>query len=106
MAPLGIIGARWAGVLLLAVAGMAALHLVRPRPSLWALVMGVGPQQMLIIATGWSAASAILSSSYADLVIRPHGFIFSDQIAWVWVAVFHTAAVLYAFSYYEGKNVR
>ena len=99
MAPLALIGPRWAGLLLIAVAAAAAHHLRRRPSGLLALALGVGPQQGIILVTGWSALLAITSSSYADHVIRPRGFIFSDQNAWVWVAVFHTAAVLHAFSH-------
>lgn len=96
--PLVKIGNIPAGVILLAAAFLAARHLLRNSFKPKEFILGVGLQQVLLIVTGWSSFSAIIHSSYADLVTRPHGFIFCDQILTVIITIFHTGVVIYNFA--------
>lgn len=56
------------------------------------------PQQSILIMCALSAVYCIVQSSYADGVIRPRAFIFTDQIRLVLLAFFHTFAIVQTHS--------
>lgn len=63
-------------------------------------------QQALLLMSGWSAWSCIVSSSYADMVIRPWRFILADQALMVIFALFHGIAVFESFIFRPRKKVQ
>ena len=54
------------------------------------------PQQFVLMLSALGAIVAIYHSTFADGVVRPRAFIFTDQMPAVLAAIFHTCALLEA----------
>ena len=89
----GLVPPRPLAVCMVIIAALAAVPLVRrsiqPFDIGWML-----PQQAFLIASAWSAASAMLASKFGDGVIRPRAFISADQAPAVVAVALHSLAVI------------
>ncbi len=72
------------GLVFMGVATLAYLGCYRNR-SAWLM----WPQQILLTITAFSQTHLMSAGHYADWVIRPHFFIFRDQIWGILLALFH-----------------
>ena len=88
----------WLGVTYLTVAGLAALGMVRKVGSLKLNIFGsllvVLPQQFLLMFSAVGACVAIYHSQFADGVVRPRAFLAADQCPAIFLAIFHTCALV------------
>lgn len=57
---------------------------------IWLLI----PQQIVLTFSAAGAIEAIYLGQYADGVLRPIGFIFGDQVSSIWMAFWHTMAIV------------
>jgi hypothetical protein len=89
--PHAVAGLTLATLATLALTGM--LQARRRGPSMRSLLLLL-PQSSVIVFSGLSSLTAILTSHYADGVPRPHLFIGADQIGVVVIAVLHTWALV------------
>lgn len=84
---------REAVALICVLVAMLALLGISSRSSklvIWLLI----PQQIILTFSAAGAIEAIYLGQYADGVLRPIGFIFGDQIASLWMAWWHTMAIV------------
>lgn len=51
------------------------------------------PQQFIILVSAITAITAIVKGQYADGVVRPFSFIFTDQLSALVIAVMYTIAI-------------
>ena len=72
-------------------AGWSVAWPIRSRLGIVALL----PQQYLLLLSGGGALSSIVQSTYADGVLRPGGFIASDQLPILILASAHTLGILW-----------
>ena len=80
------------GIVLLAAGLLAIVAILFPGKRRIVLVL---PQQLTLLIGAAGVLSAILHSHYADGVQRPLLFIAADQVYVLFVAAFHTAALLH-----------
>lgn len=93
-------GSRWLTGAVLISAALLALHeLWRANFTIFGL-LSLLPQQALLILGAGGALDSILVSQYADGVLRPREFIFTDQFPALLAAFMHTVALVSLF----GRN--
>lgn len=84
-----------AGIIYLCVSVMAACSLLRGRSSVEYLeLIGLLPQQVILMISALGAVAAISRGMFADGVVRPRAFISADQGNDIIFCLFHTAAMI------------
>ena len=86
-------GNRWIDIVVLTVAAACAAWSLWRRPSLRTLA-ALTPLQIVLFLAAASSLEAVLDSAYADGVVRPRAFIFSDQFLTISVIAWYTVAVI------------
>ena len=87
-----VIPSRWVVATSCAIAAAMAIAGIINRGQYGVLLMI--PQQILLLFSAAGAVEAMYLMQYADGVLRPLGFIFGDQIGSVWMAVWHSVAII------------
>lgn len=82
-----------AGSILIGVALLSLAGLYSKLPKIPNILLFL-PQQIVLFLSSYSAFQCVLNQAYADGVKRDFFFIFPDQITFILVAGFFTAAVL------------
>jgi hypothetical protein len=72
---------------------LALFSLMSQKRTVLTLVALV-PQQVLMMVSAFGAIQASVYSQFADGVVRPFWFIFSDQSPYIVVMILHTLAIL------------
>jgi len=85
---------RVEGAALLLISAAALWSLRRETVPSMRSLLGVIPQQLILMASAFGALVCIAKSQFADGVIRPWTFILVDQSAIVLLAILHTAALV------------
>ena len=85
------------GLLYLASSMLVLFATWRGKDDLRALLC-YGPQQFFMLISAFGAIRAMISSQFADGVIRPMAFIVADQHLWLFIGVAHTIALVYKFA--------
>lgn len=86
------------GVLYILIATGATLSILGKLPGgPFIDLLGILPQQLVLVYSAIGALEAMVLSTFADGVIRPREFIVADQAPAIFLAAFHTAAIVEAF---------
>lgn len=83
------------GVLFIAISLLSTLAVLNEDKKHWAAMLLI-PQQLLILMSGVISLSLALQGQYADGVIRPFFFIFTDQLPPILLAFFFTWSLIYS----------
>ena len=78
---------------LLSTGALPALIFFAPLP-VWLDVLLILPQQTFLFHSALSSVTAIWRGAFADGAVYPRGFIFGGEAATIWVAWWHTIALL------------
>jgi hypothetical protein len=82
--------------LYISVSVLSAVSLLRNKIDLTDLSIMI-PQQFILYLSAGGAIKAIMSSSFADGVVRPWAFIAADQSPYIFMAIIHTMAMIYPY---------
>lgn len=81
--------------LFLGAAALAAWAMASHRAgAAWVAVVASAPQQLLLVAAAFSAATAMADSAFGDGVVRPRLFIVADQLPALLIVPAHAISVV------------